>query len=677
MAYMLFKYIRRKFRESKESEQTLATSDDSHLIPDIDPSKCERQETLAGRNASNTHFVNPVSAETQEEHRRVKQEQRQSTKHRWKLIIGLLLPNFLASIDVTIVAPAIPQISSHFNHLSGSFNWIVAAYTLTFTTFVPASGQLADIYGRHFALQFQTFWILVGSVLCAAAQTWTMLLFGRAIQGLGAAGIMNLTRIILSDGVSLADNSINNTVFSLINGVSYAVGPVIGGYLTAANWRYCFVVPIPIAVTSHLLIFFLMRKDLVEGHASLKASDSRRTGYISGLGNIDWVGMTTFVFGVGLIILAVQWGGTAYSWDSVAVVVPFVVGGVLFILFFLNEYLLGPGRLMNRIFSNQVPMIPSTIFRKKDTSLLMAINFAAGMSLVSAFYFVSYYWQLAEGYSSSKSGIQLLYYTPGLGVGVYGAMFLCNVWPKQTFHPLFWGSIIETVGLSLLTWAISSRQKTLVNVFLAVAGAGTGLRFMPIVLHAAGIWPKRIAAVQSVLSFTLPLGETIGISMMGSVFSNKYSQALVSLARSNGLDPSSSTGPSNLNALDNLPPAQQEAVRRAASDAVMWAFISILPFMALSIVAAAFLGNIWIGTPRKLADDGSVKREGKNGMVMSVPYLYALFTGSVRKHRKEVDTVVEQSEAEAEREKGQGVVPDEEVADLRLAQRAHMQDRRE
>ena len=150
--------------------------------------------------------------------------------------MGLILPNFLASVDVTIVAPAIPAISSHFSkslllnvwsptnlsdHLSGSFNWIVAAYTLTFTTFVPASGQLAEIYGRHFALHFQMFWILIGSVLCASSVSWGMLLFGRALQGLGAAGVMNLTRIILSDGMTLAENSKNNTVFSLITGIRY------------------------------------------------------------------------------------------------------------------------------------------------------------------------------------------------------------------------------------------------------------------------------------------------------------------------------------------------------------------------------------------------------------------------------------------------------------------------
>jgi Na+/melibiose symporter-like transporter len=155
-------------------------------------------------------------------------------------------------------------------------------------------------------------------------------------------------------------------------------------------------------------------------------------------------------------------------------------------------------------------MIPSTLFRRKDTSLLMVINFATGVSLVSAFYFISYYWQLAEGYPSSEAGVQLLYYTPGLGVGVYSAMFLCNIWPRQTFYTLFVGSIVEALGLSLLTWAISSRQKALVNGMLALSGAGTGLRFMPVVLHAAGVWPSRIAAVQSLMSFMIPFGETIG-----------------------------------------------------------------------------------------------------------------------------------------------------------------------
>jgi hypothetical protein len=448
------------------------------------------------------------------------------------------------------------------------------------------------------------------------------------------------------------------------------VGPVIGGYLASASWRYCFVLPIPIAVLTHVLIFVLMRKELKRGRVALNPGDSRRTGYIAGLGYIDWIGMITFIFGIGLIILAVQWGGTSYAWDSPATIVPLVVGGVLVIIFFAHEYLLGPGRFMARVFTRQAAMIPSTLFRKKDTTLLMIINFSAGVSLVSAFYFVSYYWQLAEGYSASKAGTQLLYYTPGLGIGVYATLAMCNYWPKQTFYPLFIGSIIEAVGLAAMTWAISVRNTTLVSVFLAVAGAGTAFRFMPVVLHAAGIWPTRLAAMQSVLSFTLPLGETIGISMMGAVFSNKFAQYL------NAIDPGNTssfnggtTGPTSLDSLNSLPPAAREAVRNAAARAIMWGFISVLPFMALSIVASTFLGNVWIGNPKKVADDGTVKKEEQKGMVMTSPFLFAVCTGSVHGRRMEVDPVAEQREQELEQKK---VHDAEAAAGLRPAQAVHV-----
>jgi len=453
------------------------------------------------------------------------------------------------------------------------------------------------------------------------------------------------------------------------------VGPVIGGYVAAASWRYCFVIPIPIALVAHILIFFLMRKDLVKGRVALNHDDSRRSGYIKGLAIIDWAGLITFILGVGLLVLAIQWGGTSYAWKSPAVIVSLVIGGVLCMYFFLHEYLLGAGRLMARIFPRQVPMIPSTLFHKKDTSILMIINFSAGVSLVSAVYFVSYYWQLAEGYSPSKAGIQLLYYTPGLGVGVYTAMFFCNVWPRQTFYPLFFGSIVEAVGLGLLTWAVSNRKTTLVNVFLGVAGAGTGLRFMPVVLHAAGIWPSRIVAIQSVLSFTLPLGETIGISMMGAVFGNKFDQYLRAIDLGNGSQFTSSTRPTNLATLQSLSPTAQEAVQNAAARSVMFAFVSILPFMGLSIIAAVFLGNVWIGKPMKYGEDGRVKEGENNGMIMSYPFLLGLFSGNVDKYKSEMDPIMDQVAAEKERHTHRK--PDVEIAGTLPETKPYRNDGRE
>jgi hypothetical protein len=413
-----------------------------------------------------------------------------------------------------------------------------------------------------------------------------------------------------------------------------------------------------------LLIFFAMRIELVQGRAVGKAGESRHLGYISGLAIIDWPGLVMFVLGVGLIILAVQWGGTQYAWNSPAVVAPLILGGVLCATFFGYEYLLGPGRAVARMFPRQVPMIPSTLFRKKDTALLMVINFSAGISMVSAFYFISYYWQLAEGYSSSQAGIQLLYYTPGLGVGVYSAMALCNRWPRQTFSPLLIGSIVEGVGLALLTYSVSIRNTTMVKVFLAVAGAGTGLRFMPVVLHAAGIWSTRIPAMQSLLSFMLPLGETIGISMMGSVFSNKLSIFLAQInARHTGFSLPTS-GPPSLDLLNSLPAVAKHDVQNAAAKAVTWALLSVLPFVGLSIVASIFLGNVWIGKAGKEAKNGKAEIEADNGQVMYGMYLVALLNGGVGARKQDLDVNMEHEEGqkgETARLEGADVAPSQKI----------------
>ncbi|OCK83273.1 MFS multidrug transporter [Lepidopterella palustris CBS 459.81] len=637
MAYFLYKYIKNKKvqRASATAEPEQFTSDiPAAHRPEIGGSKGLIDRSSNYRETSGSSST-PVT--DHEEAARIKVETRRRRIYRWKMIAGLILPNFLASVDTTIVAPAVPIISSHFNHLSGGFNWIVTAYTLTLTTFVPTSGQIADIYGRHSALQFHIFCLMVGSVFCAAAQTWGMLLFGRALQGVGAAGINNLTRVVLSDNVSLADNSKNNTIFSLISGISYAIGPVIGGYLAEANWRYCFVLSIPIAFISELLIFFLMRKHLVKGRVS--ASNVGRWGYVFGLKTFDWPGMFFFIFGVGLIILAVMWAGTQYAWSSAAVIVPLILGGILFVTFFLHEYLLEPEHMLSRALPHTAAMIPWRLFQKRDTFLLMIINFTAGAALYSAFYIISIYWELAEGYTASKAGVQLLYYTPGIGVGVYMAMFLCNVWPRMTFYPLFFGSVIEATGIAMLTWAVDQRQTTVVNGMMALSGVGTGLRFMPVVLHAAGIWPNKLAAIMSLMSFCIPLGGTIAISMMGSVFTNKFNEYITSVA------PVASQGSFNPHALQNLtiindlPPALQGQVRHAGARAVMWAFVSIMPFMACSVVAATLLGNVWIGKAAKKGKGGEKGKEEQKGAVLYGVYLLAVLKGRADSKRQALDSV--------------------------------------
>ncbi|OJJ08822.1 hypothetical protein ASPVEDRAFT_156423 [Aspergillus versicolor CBS 583.65] len=558
-------------------------------------------------------------------------EKRRMRIYRWKLIGSLFLPYLLASIDLTIVATAVPFIASHFDQL-GELNWIVTAFTLTSTAFIPTFGQLADVFGRHVALQLATLLMLIGSTLCAAAQTWGMLLLGRALQGVSAAGLMATVMIILADNVSLEENAKNNSVFAIVSGVAYSIGPVVGGYLTDANWRYCFVISIPIAFVSHIIIYIVLRNELKQGTYS--RSGTRLSSLLPALATLDIIGTILFVFGVGLIILGTSWGGSSYPWVSAQVLAPIVVGGVCFVLFFVYEYFLENGAL-RRIFPTQTPMIPYSMFKRLDTLWLAILQFAAGAAMYSVFYYVGIYFTLVENYPASKAGVQLLYYIPGLGAGVYLAILLCNTYPAQTFHPLTLGTVLETLGIALVTYAIHAQRTNILNGMMILAGAGTGLRMMPATLHASGVWPNRIAAALSLMRFTLPFGGTIGITIMGSVFNNKLSSGIAAIPGLSGVSAQGlggggggGTGTETAGSLDfvnGLPGPLQEGVRTAGRDAIMWAYIAIMPILGISLVTGLFLGNVWIKPKKKTtANEGGDRPESE---VIHVPYLYALFKG--------------------------------------------------
>ncbi|PYH50079.1 putative MFS multidrug transporter [Aspergillus saccharolyticus JOP 1030-1] len=552
------------------------------------------------------------------------ERKRQQRMYRLRLIAGLSLPFILSTLDLTIVATATTVIASHFDKFD-ELNWIITAFSLTSTTFIPIFGQLADVFGRHLILQTALFLMLVGSVLCAAAQTWGMLLLGRALQGMGSAGLGNLVMIILADKVSLKENGRNKSLFTLVGGVGYAVGPIVGGYLTQTNWRYCFVIPIPITVISHILVYVLLRHDLVEG--SMFKKGSRWSSVLPALATVDIGGSILFIFGVGLIILATTWGGATYSWSSSQVLAPLIVGSVCFPAFFLYEYMLEPGRLCARVFPRHVATLPYSLFERRDTIWLAILTFATGAASYSIFYFISIYYILVAGYSTSKSGRELLYYIPGLGGGVYAAVYMCNIYPRQTFFPLSLGAVLSTIGLAVISYAISARDTSLLSGMMVMTGAGIGLRLVSSSLHTAGIWPERIAPAMSLMQVSLPFGGTIGLTVMTSVFNNKFGNSAVILGLSSGGTTLDVHDTSSLSMLDGLSAAAKAGVQLAGKEAIMWAFVAILPIMGVSLFAGLMMGNVWVNV------QGNEGEEARSEVIY-VPYLWALAKGNLKSYRR-------------------------------------------
>lgn len=256
-------------------------------------------------------------------------------------------------------------------------------------------GQMADIFGRHASLQAVLILMTLGSTLCTAAPTssFPMLLLGRGFQGVACAGISVLVRVIISDKVSLQENAKNWSFFALTGGCSYAIGPVVGGYLTSTSWRWCFAVNLPFCVLGILIALFVLRKELV-GPQPLPGVDEGVTPagtekLTAGptvwrrLMTVDIGGQLLFLFGFGLVILAFTWAGDTYPWGSYKVLVPLVLGALLVVVWIVYEYQMAPSRPLGRRLSYQKAMIPWQFIKSRNVGLLFYVNFSSGMAIYS------------------------------------------------------------------------------------------------------------------------------------------------------------------------------------------------------------------------------------------------------------------------------------------------------
>jgi len=451
--------------------------------------------------------------------------------------------------------------------------------------------------------------MLLGSVLCSASPVtaFAMLLLGRAFQGIGRAGLLIVAKAILADKVSLKENAKNNTIFTIVGGVGYGIGPVIGGYLTEVSWRWCFIINIPLAVVGLVLAHFVLRPVLLGPQTITRTDGSTEEvsqTFAARLNTVDFGGQILFLFGMGLFVLALTWAGAYYPWNDVKVLAPLIVGIVLIIIFLIWEYLMLPGHFLATRSPTRKAMIPLKLLFTRNAGILVYINFITGMAIYAVYYFVDLYFALVKGYSAGQAGTNLTYYMPGLAAGAYLAIFACNVWPLQTFYPLFFGCIVEALGITLLAIAINANHLGLIYGMLALTGVGTGLRMMPGkhslpilqsiqksdrrtgTLHGIAYHPDAIASIVSLMSLALTLGGTLATTIMLNIFNNVLGSSGIKF---------NSTSSSSFDEITSLPASEQVFLREKSKRGIVLAFFAITAFMWLGVLTASGLGGVRIG----------------------------------------------------------------------------------
>ncbi|KAK2616999.1 hypothetical protein QQS21_000088 [Conoideocrella luteorostrata] len=489
--------------------------------------------------------------------------------YRLKLCFGLFGPFALQALDTTIVASALAVIATEFDQIK-QLNWIISSFNLTSAAFLFFWAQMADIFGRHFTIQASVITMMVGSAICTGAPTssFGVLLLGRSIQGIGCAGVNISVRTILADRVSLSEFAFNWTIFVFLSGVSFGIGPVVGGYLTETSWRWVFGINLPIAFASVVVVFFLLRKELVGSQPLPGVADSATLStharLFGRLSVIDFGGQLLFLWGVGLLLLALTWAGSSYAWTSAAVLGPLIIGILFSITWVFYERSMSTGKTMARVFPRQHAMMPWELLSQRDNCLVFCINFGGGMAMFAVMYFSNLYFTLVQRKSPSDAGLALLYYMPGVAArrieaGVYTAVFSSNIWPRQTLPPLVFGATTTAVGITVLAWAINTSNANVVYGMMALIGQGVMIRMNPGSLHCLAYFPSMTARIACLSSFAIPFGGLVGLTIMSTVFNNK-----------SGVQ------------------------HQDAKTGIYYAFVSIVPFMWICALLSLCLGNVWL-----------------------------------------------------------------------------------
>jgi EmrB/QacA subfamily drug resistance transporter len=417
---------------------------------------------------------------------------------RVRLIFGaLMLVILLASLDQTIVATALPTIVGDLGGLQ-HLSWVVTAYLLASTVTGPIYGKLGDLYGRKVVLQTAIVIFLVGSALCGISQSMTELIGFRALQGLGAGGLLVTTIAVVGDIIPPRERGRYQGLFGAVFGVSTVVGPLLGGFFVDnLSWRWIFYVNLPVGALGLFVIgaVFHSRVEHVR-HA------------------IDYLGALTLAAGLSFVVLFTSLGGTTQPWGSPQSIAMIVAGVVLLVVFLFVES------------RAQEPILPLELFRNRIFAVSSAVGFIIGLALFGSVTYLPLYLQIVKDKSPTSSGLQLTPMMAGLLVTSIVAGRLITRFGRYRPFPII-GTAVMTVGMVLLAQLGLHSASHTAALDMLVLGLGLGMVMQVLVLAVQNAVEFRVMGVATSGSILFrQIGGSIGLALFGAIFANSLRSKL-------------------------------------------------------------------------------------------------------------------------------------------------------